>query len=215
MKKLTLFSVLAVLFAALSFTSCNSSDSSDDSSTGLPDQATAKSMLLKVGGYHSCGVLLPADKDNKIEDKDSIETTYYVNANDSSFNIASFPVSKFAKYFKDEDLAKVVAELPNQDLTGKLLPYSANGPTFGSYLNNIKFSANGKEYYLFFYGGYTPYSMAGYATNKTTSKQVFVMYMTLGAVFEGSSTTPLSNALKTQSSSYGSIPYTLYLMYNL
>lgn len=212
MKKITLFSVLAVLLAALSFTSCNTSD---DNSTGLPDEATAASMLLKVGGYHRCGVLLPADKDNKIEDKDSIETTYYVNAKDSSFNIASFPVSKFAKYFKDEDLAKVVAELPNQDLTGKLLPYKANGPTFGSYLNNIKFSANGKEYYLVFYGGYSTYTLAGYATYTTTSKQFFLMYMTLGAVYEGSSTTPLSNVLKTKSSSYGSIPYTFRLMYDL
>lgn len=210
MKKITLFSVLAVLLAALSFTSCNTSD---DNSTGLPDEATAASMLLKVGGYHRCGVLLPADKDNKIEDKDSIETTYYVNAKDSSFNIASFPVSKFAKYFKDEDLAKVVAELPNQDLTGKLLPYNANGPTFGSYLNNIKFSANGKEYYLVFYGGYSTYTLAGYATNKITSKQYFLMYMTLGAVYEG--TTLLSNVLKTKSNGYGSVPYTLYLMYNL
>lgn len=210
MKKIKLFSVLAALFAALSFTSCNT----DSDSTSLPDAITAKSMLSKVSGFHNCGILLPAG--TNVESKDSVEATYYVNANDSSFVISSFPISKLAKYFSDEDLANAVAKLPDQNLTGKLLPYSADGPTFGSYVDPVKFNANGKEYTLAFYYGYTSLTLAGYATIKSTGKQLFLQYLTLGGVYEGSSSTPLSNALKTTTNSYGySLPFTFYLMYNL
>lgn len=59
MKKITLFSILAVLFAAMSFTSCNSSS---DNGFQLPTKQEAYNMMLTVGGSHQCGILFPADK---------------------------------------------------------------------------------------------------------------------------------------------------------
>ena len=63
MKKITLFSILAVLFAAMSFTSCNSSS---DNGFQLPTKQEAYNMMLTVGGSHQCGILFPADKNNNI-----------------------------------------------------------------------------------------------------------------------------------------------------
>ncbi len=216
MKKITLFSIMAVLFAALSFTSCNSSS---DNTIQLPTQQEAHAMLMTVAGTHSCGILLPEDKNNKVEKDSLVDCTFRVIPSDSTFRITNFPVSKLSRYFANEDLAKAIANAPSQDLTGKLLPYSgtATAPFFCHYLNNITFkNSEGKVYTLAFYGGYYNTSIAGYASSKknSTTYDCFLMYITLGAVYEGTSNSSsiVSGALKT--SSYGT-PYTLYLKYNL
>ena len=213
MKNFKLFSILAVLLAAISFTSCNSDS---DNGQQLPGQQEAQAMLLKVAGRHHCGILFPGDgkTENSTIAKDSIETDFYVSASDSAFTITNFPVKNFAKYTKNESISKQVATLPNQDLTGKLLPYDYATTLFGSYTNNITFTdASGKKVTLALYGGYNSYSLAGYATNQTTKKQSFMMYLTLGAVYVDNQLQ--SDALNTVSTVYGAVPYTVYLQYML
>lgn len=213
MKNLKLFSILAVLLAAISFTSCNSDS---DNGQQLPTKEESSAMLFKVAGHHSCGILFPGDgkKENSTIAKDSIETDFYVSASDSAFTITNFPVSLFSKYIKDETISKEVAVLTNQNLTGKLLPYDYATTLFGSYTNNIKYTnAAGKEVQLALYGGYNSYSLAGYATNQTTKKQSFMMYLTLGAVYVDGKLQ--SDVLNTYSSYYGTAPYTVYLQYML
>ncbi len=219
MKKITLFSILAVMFAALAFTSCNSDS---DNSTSLPTQEEAQAMLNTVAGYHPCGILFPGNNATNESDKiakDSVEAVLRITAKDSSFVISDFPVKNLAKYIKDESLSKLVAALPNQNLNGKLLAYpggTATSPVFGSVTQNIEFKdAEGKSVKFLFYAGYTNYSLAGYAsqTTGTTTKKIFLMYLTPGAIYV--SDQMKSDALKTQSSSYGSVPYVISLKYNL
>ncbi len=216
MKKITLFSIMAVIVAALSFTSCNSSS---DNTSPLPTQQEAHAMLMTVAGIHPCGILLSEDKDKKIEKDSIVDCSFRVSPSDSTFRITNFPVSKLSRYFANEDLAKAIAEAPSQDLTGKLLPYSGTttAPFFCHYLNNITFkTGEGKVYTLAFYGGYNNASIAGYASTKknSTTSDCFLMYLTPGAVYEGTSNSSsiVSGALKTDS--YGK-PYTLYLKYDL
>lgn len=222
MKKITLFSVLAVMFAALSFTSCNT-DSDNDSS--LPSPTEAKAMLNAVAGYHSCGILFPGNnstsESSKIE-KDSVASGLRINASDSTFIITDFPVKCLAKYINDESLSQAVAALPNQNLQGKLYPYSgsASSPLFCTLTQNIDFTVDGKSVSLKFYGGYNPYALAGYASSSTSSSttstpEYFVMYLTPGAIYVNDEYQ--SNALKVaNNSNYGTnSPYIIYLRYNL
>lgn len=220
MKKITLFSVLAVMFAALAFTSCNSD--SDNSTTNLPTQAEAQAMLNTVAGYHPCGILFPGNNSTNESEKitkDSVVSVLRITAKDSSFVISDFPVKNLAKYIKDETLSKLVATLPNQNLSGQLLAYPGGteaSPIFGSVTQNIEFkNAEGKTVKILFYAGYTNYSLAGYAsqTSSTGTKKVFLMYLTPGAIYVGDEMK--SDILKTQSSIYGSMPYVIYLKYDL
>lgn len=215
MKNLKLFSILAVFVTALSFTSCNSDS---DNSYQLPSKQEAFNMLSKVSGYHPCGILFPGDETDKnnIIKKDSVygNTDFYVNERDSSYTISNFPVSLLAKYIKDESISKAVAALPNQNLKGKLLPYDPASTLFGSVTDNITFkNASGDDVVIAFYAGYNNYALAGYATNQTTKKQSFMMYLTMGAIYVNKQ--QKTDALKYQTGYYGSAPYIVYLQYNL
>lgn len=208
MKKITLFSVLAVLFAAMSFTSCNSSS---DNSAQLPTQQEAYAMMQKIAGYgsHNCGILFPEDTKNNIT-KDSVTTSITITPADSTYRIANFPVSLLAKYVKNEKLSNLIKELPNQTLTGKLYCMSSTTPFFYSLTQNITFTdETGNKYTLAFYGGYSNYSMAGIAQDN----KHFLMYLTPGAIYNG--TEIMNDVLKTQVGTYGSAPYTMFLRYAL
>jgi len=209
MKKITLFSILAVFVAALSFTSCNSSD---DISIQLPTQQEASSMLNTIAGsgYNQCGILFGADEKNNIKEKDSIETTIAINVRDSSYQISDFPVKLLAKYVNDEKCSKLIAELPNQTLKGKLYPYDFSSKFFFTVTENITFNdENGDKYTLAFYGGYNTYASAGLSRDHSN----FIMYLTPGAIYKG--TQIVDNALKTSVGQYGTVPYTVILSYVL
>lgn len=211
MKNFKLLSVLAVCLMAFAFTSCN------DSTSGVnyPTTEEAYNMMAKFEGYHQCGILFPSDEKNNIADKDSIETTVRIAARDSSYTISNFPTKCLAKYIKDEKISKAVAELPNQTLQGKLLAYPGStvaSPMFGSATNNIKFQIDGKNYTLAFYAGYNSFALAGAAVDNA-KKNCFVLYITPGAIYEGTSV--VSDALKYGTGIYGSTPYVVTLKYFL
>lgn len=212
MKKITLFSVLAVLFAALSFTSCNSDS---DSSYQLPTKEEAYAMMNKIGGYstHRCGILFPGDKDNNIE-KDSVEAIVSINPTDSSYTIQNFPVKLLAKYLKDNNTEaqkyKTLLEaMPNQTLKGKLYCISTTAPLFYTMTQNINITNEQNEQIQFaFYSGYTDYALAGISQDNKS----FLLYLTPGAILQGKDVK--NDIFKSQHSSYN-VPYVIYLKYAL
>lgn len=204
MKKITLFSILAVLFAAMSFTSCNSSS---DNGIQLPTQQEAYNMMLTVGGSHQCGILFPADKNNNIQQKDSVETNITINPSDSTYRINNFPVKLLAKYVKNETYSKLISELPNQTLSGKLYALDATTPFFYTATNNVTFKDEQNNNYTLKFYALNGYAAAGI----DQTKQYFLLYLTPGAIYNG--TEIVNDAFKTTVGTYGSVPYTMILAF--
>lgn len=206
MKKITLFSILAAFVAALSLTSCNSDS---DNGYQLPSKQEAYQMLVKISGSRQCGILFPADEKNNIKEKDSIVTNIAINPTDSSYVISNFPVKLLAKYVKDEKCKKLISELPNQNVRGKLYPYDATSSLFLTATNNISFKdENSNNYALKFYA-LNNLAIAGISMDKKN----FLLYLTPGGIFNG--TEEISNALKTAVGTYGNVPYVITLSYKL
>lgn len=206
MKKITLFSILAAFVAALSLTSCNSDS---DNGYQLPSKQEAYQMLVKISGSRQCGILFPADEKNNIKEKDSIVTNIAINPTDSSYVISNFPVKLLAKYVKDEKCKKLISELPNQNVRGKLYPYDATSSLFFTATNNISFKdENSNNYALKFYA-LNNLAIAGISMDKKN----FLLYLTPGGIFNG--TEEISNALKTAVGTYGNVPYVITLSYKL
>lgn len=204
MKKITLFSILAVLFAAMSFTSCNSDS---DNGIQLPTQQEAYNMMLTVGGSHQCGILFPADKNNNIQQKDSVESNITINPSDSTYRINNFPVKLLAKYVKNETYSKLISEMPNQTLSGKLYALDATTPFFYTATNNVTFKDEQNNNYTLKFYALNGYAAAGI----DQTKQYFLLYLTPGAIYNG--TEIVNDAFKTTVGTYGSVPYTMILAF--
>lgn len=204
MKKITLFSILAVLFAAMSFTSCNSSS---DNGFQRPTKQEAYNMMLTVGGSHQCGILFPADKSNNIQEKDSFVTNITINPSDSTYLISNFPVRLLAKYVKNEKYSKLISEVQNQTLSGKLYSMDATTPFFYTATNNITFKDEQNNNYTLAFYALNGYAAAGI----DKSKQNFLLYLTPGAIYNG--TEMVTDAFKTSVGTYGSVPYTILLSF--
>lgn len=204
MKKITLFSILAVLFAAMSFTSCNSSS---DNGIQLPTKQEAYNMMLTVGGSHQCGILFPADKNNNIQKKDSIVTNITINPSDSTYLISDFPVKLLAKYVKNEKYSKLISELPKQTLSGKLYPVDATSLFFYTATNNITFKDEQNNNYTMKF-----YALNGYAAaGLDQTKKNFLLYLTPGAIFNGNEI--VNDAFKTAVGTHGPVPYIMVLTF--
>jgi len=204
MKKITLFSILAVLFAAMSFTSCNSSS---DNGMQLPTKQEAYTMMLNVGGSHQCGILFPADKNNNIQEKDSIVTNITINPSDSTYYIRNFPVNLLAKYVKNEKYSKLISKVPNQTLSGKLYPVDATSLFFYTATNNITFKDEQNNNYTMKF-----YALNGYAAaGLDQTKKNFLLYLTPGAIFNGNEI--VNDAFKTAVGTHGPVPYIMVLTF--
>ncbi len=226
MKKFKLFSILAVCIAALSFASCDTGG--DNSSYEWPSQAEAQVMFQKVASASSsAGLLMPGDtiyNNNKIQ-KDSVQVGLRISSSikadslgtywGSDFAIMNFPVSKLAKYIKDDCVAKEIVEKHEPvTLTGNMIAYNYAGSLFIANPNDITFDGNGRKITIKFYTWNNAYSLAGIATNQVTSNKVFLMYLTPGAVIVDNNTS--STNLKTTSNVYGQqVPFTMFLQAKL
>lgn len=180
MKKITIFSILALCLMVLSFCSCNS----DSDTYKYPTTTEAYNMMLQIAGrgYNSGKIYFPGDSIDKNTKwkADSVVTTIHVNPTDSSYTISNFPVSKLSNYIKDETVSKAFAKLPDLTLKGKLLAADAQNLGFGTVTDNISCTMeDGKVATLAFYAGYSNYSIAG----PTTDKKRFVIYLTPGAIY--------------------------------
>lgn len=188
----------------MSFTSCNSSS---DNGMQLPTKQEAYNMMLTVGGSHQCGILFPADKNNNILKKDSIVTNITINPSDSTYYISNFPVNLLAKYVKNEKYSKLISEVPNQTLSGKLYPVDATSLFFYTATNNITFKDEQNNNYTMKF-----YALNGYAAaGLDQTKKNFLLYLTPGAIYNGNEI--VNDAFKTAAGTYGPVPYIMVLTF--
>ncbi len=184
MKKIKLLSLAAIFAAAFAFTSCNS-----DSGNGFqwPSEAETAALFSEIQGSHGCGLLLPASinesDESKKFDKDSLSTYCNFRSSDSTLTVANVEVSKFAKYISNETIKKEVAELPNQTMNIKLIPYSYDSKMFLIVADDIQYTnSEGKVVRFKFYGGATNYSTAFIGTRKDNQRKELAIYLTPGAI---------------------------------
>lgn len=111
MKKITLFSVLAVLFAALSFTSCNTGDDNGTSYLTKEQQDNYQAAMA-LGSYDNMKLLWEKKNDADVKNQaDSVDTYCSVSMyNDSTIRMANFPVAELAEHITNKDLAEAVAK---------------------------------------------------------------------------------------------------------
>ena len=196
MKKITLLSIMAAMVAALSFTSCNTGD---DNSYSLPSLEEQKSMITSLGLMQAGSIVYY--NENKLNVKDVLDTipntTAYISSatnKDSQGNISNyygiatynFPVSTLRNFINDDKLAAKIAEMEPMSIKVNLIPYQYASQTFVANPEDLKLGDittednTYKDVVIKFYNGYCP---AGYATNKTTSKQYFSILMQVGAIY--------------------------------
>jgi len=112
MKKTTLLSVLAVCFAALSFTSCLNSDNDSSISSLSKEQQDNYQAAMALGSYD--GMKLIYEKKNADDVKnqtDSVDT--YCNVSiykDSTLTIANFPIAALAEHITNKDLSEAISQ---------------------------------------------------------------------------------------------------------
>lgn len=112
MKKITLFSILAVLFAAMSFTSCNT-----DGDSGMnfltPEQQKSFQYAMAAGSYNNMAILYEKKNDANVKNQvDSVPSACSISMyGDSTITIYSFPVAALAEHISNKDLAAAIAKV--------------------------------------------------------------------------------------------------------
>ena len=150
MKKITLLSLVAVLFTALTFTSCNT----DDNGYSYLTKEQQDAYQTKMAGPYRNLVLL-FDHKNDADDKnkvDSVETSCDFR-NDSTFTISNFPIKKLAEHISNPELKEAISKVEDRTVTGKymVLPNSqTNQAYFYAYPSpinlNLTYGSDAKEH---------------------------------------------------------------------
>uniref|UniRef100_UPI004038EEF5 DUF4840 domain-containing protein n=1 Tax=Segatella hominis TaxID=2518605 RepID=UPI004038EEF5 len=151
MKKITLLSLVAVLFTALTFTSCNT----DDNGYSYLTKEQQDAYQTKMAGPYRNLVLL-FDHKNDADDKnkvDSVETSCDFR-NDSTFTISNFPIKKLAEHISNPELKEAISKVEDKTVvTGKymVLPNSKTNQAYfyacPSPINlNLTYGSDAKEH---------------------------------------------------------------------
>ena len=112
MKKITLFSILAVLFAAMSFTSCNT-----DGDSGMnfltPEQQKSFQYAMAAGSYNNMAILYEMKNDANVKNQvDSVASSCSISMyGDSTMTMTNFPVAALAEHISNKDLAAAIAKV--------------------------------------------------------------------------------------------------------
>lgn len=129
MKKITLFSILAVLFAAMSFTSCNTDGDSGMNYLTLEQQKNYQ-YAMAAGSYNNMTLLYEKKNDANVKNQtDSVASSCSISMyGDSTMTMTNFPVAALAEHISDKDLAAVIAkELPRTiKCKYNVMPYSTS-----------------------------------------------------------------------------------------
>ena len=150
MKKITLLSLVAVLFTALTFTSCNT----DDNGYSYLTKEQQDAYQTKMAGPYRNLVLL-FDHKNDADDKnkvDSVETSCDFR-NDSTFTISNFPIKKLAEHISNPELKEAISKVGDKTVAGKymVLPNSQTNQAYfyacPSPINlNLTYGSDAKEH---------------------------------------------------------------------
>lgn len=111
MKKITLFSILAVLFAAMSFTSCNTDGDSGMNFLTLEQQKNFQ-QLMSYGSYTNMAILYEKKNDANVKNQvDSVPSSCSISMyGDSTMTMTNFPVAALAEHISNKDLAAAIAK---------------------------------------------------------------------------------------------------------
>ncbi|MEE0147077.1 MAG: DUF4840 domain-containing protein [Segatella copri] len=109
MKKITLFSILAVLFAAMSFTSCNTDGDSGMNILTLEQQKSFQ-YAMAAGSYNNMTILYEKKNDANVKNQvDSVESACSISMyGDSTMTMYNFPVAALAEHISNKDLAAAI-----------------------------------------------------------------------------------------------------------
>lgn len=185
MKKMKFLSVLAVVFAALSFTACNS----ESESYVAPTATEASAMFAAIGTYHTGTLIYYSENKSKLDDvTDSIASYCTITSRDSIATIQNFPVNVLSKYISDANLSTAIAKESSQNLRIKLFPYNYNYMTFVANPYDIKCEVTyGGTKHTVLFKFYTNSYLAGIGTSGTS--KAFQIQATLGAIYVDSNQT--------------------------
>lgn len=205
MKNFKLLSVLAISLMAFAFTSCNTGS---DNSIEWPTLDQQNSMILNLG-YAQNGSIVYYNE-NKLNTSDVTDTIPNITVNmskgsnkddngsitsyygEASFN---FPVKILSNFISDEKLANAISEMSSVSAKAYLIPYQYANQTFIANVDDIKLgdiniddNTTYKDVTIKFASSYY---LAGFATNKTTNKQVFMINMGASSIYVNNSQTSL------------------------
>ena len=208
MKKITLLSIMAAMFAALSFTSCNTGD--DNSYTPLTKEQQTAYQRSMAGSYSN--MMLTYQKKNAADvnnQTDSVETYCQVSLyGDSTMTIANFPVAAMAEHISgNDDLKAAIAEQEPTTLRCKFVvqPQSTNTVAYiyacpEALTMNLTYGSTPAEHKVNLVFSYSPYTFG--VCDWTNHKLGFQFY--LAAIYvDGKKTDYLKNSV----SGYASVPF--------
>lgn len=153
MKKITLLSLVAVLFTALTFTSCNTGD--DNGYSYLTKEQQDAYQTKMAGSYSNLVLLFDHKNDANVKNQvDSVETSCYFNMrNDSTFTISNFPIKKLAEHISNPELKEAISKVEDKTVAGKymVLPNSKTNQAYfyacPSPINlNLTYGSDAKEH---------------------------------------------------------------------
>lgn len=197
MKKMKFLSVLAVVFAALSFTACNSDTNSDS----RPDPETARVIMNAVAntdGGKLIYVTKTADGSKLKADTLDRSVSWTINANDSMLTVHDFPVEIMANYVaNNNDLKEAIANYDGEPVSLKAIcaPWQLSNYYFLLYPQTITIDkltyggASHKVQFMFYYG--TTYSggYIGQTNTNSTTKQLLMQVLLGGIVVDENTNT--------------------------
>lgn len=151
MKKITLLSLVAVLFTALTFTSCNTGD--DNGYSYLTKEQQDAYQTKMAGSYSNLVLLFDHQNDADVNKQiDSVETSCYFR-NDSTFTISNFPIKKLAEHISNPELKEAISKVEDKPVAGKymVLPNSLTNQAYfyacPSPINlNLTYGSDAKEH---------------------------------------------------------------------
>ena len=120
MKKITLFSILAVLFAAMSFTSCNTDGDSGMNFLTLEQQKSFQ-QAMSLGSYNNMAILYEKKNDANVKNQvDSVASSCSISMyGDSTMTMTNFPVAALAEHINNKDLAAAIAKVTPRNIKCK------------------------------------------------------------------------------------------------
>lgn len=202
MKKITLLSLVAVLFTALTFTSCNTGD--DNGYSYLTKEQQDAYQTKMAGSYSNLVLLFDHKNDADVKNQvDSVDTEcYFSMRNDSTFTISNFPIKKLAEHISNPELKEAISKVEDKTVAGKYMVLP-NSPTNQAYFYacpspinlNLTYGSDAKEHKVVL-----EFTTSSYYTGGCiwSTKQIgFPFYLTRIFV-DGAQTNYIKNSINSQ-----------------
>lgn len=203
MKKITILSLLAVCFAAISFTSCMNSDDNGYSALTAEQQKTYQTKLAMAGTFNDMVILFEHKNDADVKNQvDSVESYCdFSMYGDSTLRISNFPIAQLAEHISDKDLKEAIAKVEPRTVSFKYIVLPNSNQTtavfYHPYPQGVKLNltygtgADAKSHEVILYFSYdTRY--AGYCAWET--KQLYIPFYFTYIYVDGKQTNYISNS---------------------